>query len=75
MVEFCQQCRESLPKGDLTFWMGESFTSPDYRCPRCGEIANPNAPKVVSPDVEPPPPDQDLVFRKGKSNLESPPSS
>ena len=66
MVEFCQQCGGSLARGDLTFWMGEMFTSADYVCPLCHKTANPHAPKSEPRETEPPPPDQDLVFRKGR---------
>ena len=67
MVEFCQQCGGSLARGDLTFWMGEMFTSPDYLCPFCGKTAHPDAPKVERP--QPPMPEEgaDLVIRKGKA--------
>lgn len=66
MVEFCHQCGGSLAQGDLTFWMGEMFTSADYLCPFCGKHANPETPK---PDlsVPEPAPESDLVFKKGKA--------
>jgi hypothetical protein len=65
MVEFCRHCGGSLARGDLTFWMGEMFTSADYQCPFCGQGANPETPKIERPAPEPPPPDHELVFRKG----------
>ena len=67
MVEFCRQCGGSLARGDLTFWMGEMFTSSDYSCPFCGKTANPDAPKTEGEGLEPPPPGTDLVFRKGRA--------
>jgi hypothetical protein len=66
VVEFCQQCGGSLARGDLTFWMGEMFTSADYLCPLCGKSANPAAPKAEASLPEDPKPEQDLVFRKGR---------
>ena len=65
MVEFCRQCGGSLAQGDLTFWMGEMFTSADYPCPLCGQTANPEAPKTERAAPEPPPSGTDLVFRRG----------
>lgn len=73
MVEFCRQCGGSLARGDLTFWMGEMFTSGDYLCPFCGKSANPDAPKHEHPVQEPPAPDTELVFRKGKVETHTPP--
>ena len=66
MVEFCRQCAGSLARGDLTFWMGEMFTSGDYLCPLCEKPANPHAPKTEASLPEAPKPEQDLVFRKGR---------
>ena len=66
MVEFCQQCGGSLARGDLTFWMGEMFTSGDYLCPLCQKPANPNAPKKEASHPEAPQAGQDLVFKKGR---------
>jgi hypothetical protein len=75
MVEFCRQCGGSLARGDLTFWMGEMFTSPDYLCPFCGKPAHPDAPKAERPP--PPVPDAglDVVFRKGKAETQTPPEN
>jgi hypothetical protein len=67
MVEFCRQCGGSLAHGDLTFWMGEVFTSADYPCPFCGKRANPETPKIERPPIAPPGHDEELVFRDGKS--------
>ena len=67
MVEFCRQCGGSLARGDLTFWMGEMFTSPDYACPFCGQAANPEAPKIEREDPHPPDPEVEIVFRRGKT--------
>ncbi len=76
MVEFCRQCGGSLARGDLTFWMGEMFTSADYLCPFCGKTANPETPKPEPAAPEPPPPGTDLVFRRGKAATEpSPPEN
>jgi hypothetical protein len=66
MVEFCRQCGGSLAQGDLTFWMGEMFTSADYLCPFCGKHANPETPKPVRSEPEPAP-ESDLVFKRGKA--------
>lgn len=67
MVEFCGSCGTSLPKGDLTFQRGKMFTSPDYHCPSCGEVANP--PKEPEAAVDPSP-ESDLVFKKGEIGKE-----
>ena len=67
MVEFCRQCEGSLAQGDLSFWMGEMFTSGDYLCPLCGRIANPDAPKKERPEPSLPDAESDLVFRRGKA--------
>jgi hypothetical protein len=74
MVEFCRRCGGSLARGDLTFWMGEMFTSADYLCPFCGKSANPEAPKTERPAPEPPAADTDLVFRQGKTETRKAPS-
>jgi hypothetical protein len=73
MVEFCRQCGGSLARGDLTFWMGEMFTSADYLCPFCGKHAHPDAPKADRPAPPAPDADTDLVFRKGKAETQAPP--
>lgn len=73
MVEFCRQCGGSLARGDLTFWMGEMFTSGDYQCPFCGQAANPEEPKTGRPAPELPTDEQDVIFRRGKSETKSPP--
>jgi len=67
MVEFCRQCGGSLARGDLTYWMGEMFTSADYLCPFCNRHANPEAPKIDRAVPEPPAPESDLVFKRGKA--------
>lgn len=68
MVEFCTICGTSLPKGDLTFKGGKLFTSHDYDCPSCGDRANPDK---KAPVKEPEPAvDRDIVFKKGKANVE-----
>ena len=62
MVEFCTACGTSLPKGDLTFKGGELFTSRDFSCPSCGDLANPSGdPETPEPSAE-----KDLVIKKGK---------
>lgn len=66
MVEFCQQCGGSLARGDLTFWMGEMFTSADYLCPLCEKPANPHAPKTEALRPLAPKPDEDLFFKQGR---------
>jgi hypothetical protein len=64
MVEFCTVCGTSLPKGDLTIRKGKLFTSHDYTCPSCNQIANPD--KSPPAAEEDPNPEQDLVFKKGQ---------
>lgn len=64
MVEFCTACGTSLPKGDLTFKKGKLFTSPDYNCPSCGQVANPE--KQAAPPGPEASETQDLVFKKGE---------
>jgi hypothetical protein len=73
MVEFCRTCGGSLARGDLTFWMGEIFTSPDYLCPFCGRHANPDAPKVEPAAPEAPDAGSDLVFKEGRSDVKPAP--
>jgi len=68
MVEFCANCGTSLPKGDLTVKGGRLFTSPDYPCPSCGQLANPEK-EPPAPSVEPDP-SRDIVFRKGQAAIE-----
>ena len=68
MVEFCTLCETSLPKGDLTVKKGEIFTSHDYTCPDCGDIANP--PKKAEKKELLPTKEKDVVFRKGKAEKE-----
>jgi hypothetical protein len=67
MVEFCRRCGGSLARGDLTFWMGEMFTSSDYLCPFCGKSANPEGPKHERAAPEVPSADMDIVFNRGKT--------
>ena len=72
MVEFCRQCGGSLARGDLSFWMGEMFTSPDYLCPFCGKLAHPDSPKVERPKPPIPEDGADLVIRRGKAESKPP---
>ncbi len=67
MVEFCTVCGTSLPKGDLTYRQGKAFTSTDYSCPSCGKLANPQTEDGGAPE---PADDGDMVFKKGKVELE-----
>lgn len=68
MVEFCNSCGTSLPKGDLTFRSGKTYTSHDYTCPQCRKVANPDkAPKKSQPE---PVEERDLVFKKGEIKSE-----
>ena len=62
MVEFCTACGTSLPKGDLTFKGGELFTSRDFTCPDCGDLANPST-EAATPV---PTAEKDVVIKKGK---------
>ncbi len=39
MVTFCTVCGTSLPLADLLIKGGKELTSPDYRCPECGDFA------------------------------------
>ena len=66
MVEFCASCGTSLPKGDLTFRNGKSFTSDDYTCPSCNKIANPQAAESAAPE---PSEEGDMVFKEGNVEL------
>lgn len=67
MVEFCSNCGTSLPKGDLTVKGGKVYTSPDYPCPSCGQLANPQKEPQGPPE---PDPSRDLVFRQGRVDVE-----
>ncbi len=68
MVEFCTNCGGALPKGDLTIKGGELFTSHDYVCPNCRNVANPDkAKKPVAPE---PDTEHDLVIKQGTTNKE-----
>lgn len=67
-VEFCTNCKESLPKGDMSFKAGKGYTSHDYICPSCGKLANPSKESVAAqPDPES---DRDLVIREGDARIE-----
>ncbi len=68
MVEFCANCGTSLPKGDMTVKGGKLFTSPDYPCPSCGQLANPEKESAASPPE--PDPGRDLTFKGGKAETE-----
>jgi uncharacterized Zn finger protein (UPF0148 family) len=68
MVEFCTHCGTSLPKGDFTVKKGKLFTSPDYSCPSCGKIANPEKEPAEAP-LEPGE-SRDIVFKKGQASAE-----
>ncbi len=63
MVEFCTVCGTSLPKGDLTIRKGQVFTSPDYKCPSCGQTANPSGEPAASPEASV---ERDLRFKSGE---------
>jgi len=68
MVEFCNACGTSLPKGDLTFLRGQVYTSHDYICPSCQLPANPlRTREAAAPE---PKEDGELVFRKGEVRSE-----
>lgn len=67
MVEFCNACGMSLPKGDLSFKAGKSYTSHDYTCPSCNKIANPATPEPQAPEAGEA---ADLVIRNGKVERE-----
>ena len=67
MVEFCKKCSVSLPTGDVTIKGGKIFTSMDYVCPECGELANPNKDdkRYMEPTDE-----KDVTIKNGRSSLE-----
>lgn len=69
MVEFCKACGVSLPKGDLTIKEGEIFTSYDYICPECGNLANPPLQSTSEINVEPTE-EKDIIIRNGEIILE-----
>ncbi len=65
MVEFCDNCKSSLPKADLTIAGGELFPSHDYICPFCNE---PSSPKKEGTIELPLPSDKmDIVIGAGKA--------
>lgn len=68
MVEFCNSCGTSLPKGDLTIRNGAAFTSHDFHCPVCKQIAN--AGKETAPTAPEASGDADLVIRDGDAKSE-----
>jgi len=39
VVTFCTVCGTSLPLADVLIQQGKELTSPDYRCPECGDFA------------------------------------
>jgi hypothetical protein len=68
MVEFCTNCGAALPKGDVTIRGGELFTSHDYVCPNCNNVANPlKGEKPVDPE---PDQDHDVVISDGNQQKE-----
>lgn len=67
MVEFCTVCGTSLPKGDLTIRDGKFFTSPDYMCPSCGQLANPSGEEEAESEIST---EQDIVFRQGNREVQ-----
>ncbi|OHB74587.1 MAG: hypothetical protein A2Z34_10850 [Planctomycetes bacterium RBG_16_59_8] len=69
MVEFCNNCGSSLPIGDLTIRGGEVFTSYNYQCPGCREMANPH-PSAALPDAADPVEEVDLIVRGGSVSPE-----
>lgn len=65
-VEFCTGCGTSLPKGDLTIKGGKMYTSHDYTCPSCNQIANP-APATPEEEIST---EKDIVFRQGQKEIQ-----
>lgn len=65
MVEFCQACKTSLPKADVTVRGGEIFASHDYQCPFCNELANPPSTPAPAKPAEPTA-EMDVVIKAGK---------
>jgi len=68
MVEFCNACGTSLPKGDLTIKAGKLYTSHDYNCPECRKVANPDKNKKA--EAPEPDADKEIVIKDGKVSKE-----
>lgn len=66
-VEFCRECKGSLPVGDVTIFKGQKYTSHDFVCPQCGKLANPpaKAKKTLEPE-----PDRDILVSGGESTFD-----
>lgn len=65
MVEFCDNCKSSLPRADLTIAGGELFPSHDYICPFCSQPATPQ--KQVTSDIPVPSNEKDVIIRAGNA--------
>lgn len=70
MVEFCDNCKSSLPKADLTIAGGELFPSHDYVCPFCSEPSSPQ--KQGTTDLPLPSDNKDIVIGAGKTSTADP---
>lgn len=67
MVTFCTKCGMSLPLADVTIKGGEEYTSPDYECPECGDLAADAPEQKKKPDpVEDLGEDQELTIKDGE---------
>lgn len=68
MVTFCTKCGMSLPLADVTIKEGEEYTSPDYECPECGDLAaDAPAPKKKPDPLDDIGDDQDVTVKDGKA--------
>lgn len=67
MVTFCTKCGMSLPLADVTIKDGEEYTSPDYECPECGDLAADAPEQKTKPDpVADLGEDQELTIKDGE---------
>lgn len=74
MVEFCIECKSSLPKADVTIVDGQVYASHDYECPFCRKSANPAPNKPYHAPAFPDPSDaKDVLIRNGSSVWADPP--
>lgn len=76
MVEFCIECKSSLPKADVTIVDGKVYASHDYDCPFCKKPANPEpAMKAAAPAGSPEPTqERDVLIRNGSAESADPSS-
>lgn len=74
MVEFCIECKSSLPKADITIIDGRAYASHDYECPFCRKPANPAPAKKPAAPAGPPEPSEakDVLIRNGSAEPAEP---